>query len=1568
MFSSSDKKSEPSSGNEANSGVNINNLQLKDLNTLRGTKKGALTKFRNYVMPLSTCTVETITSLQIKELTIRLTKIENLFFEFDNIQTRIELLCDDEQQYLERELFESQYYSTVSIAQEIIENYSKFNENKNENHGSNKSTCSAACSGQFNNVKLPTINLPKFDGNYLTWLEYRDTFDSLINSNESISNINKFHYLRASLEGNAAVVIKSIEFTSQNYNVAWELLCERFDNKKILINNHLKAIFNFEPIARESHKALRFMIDHITKNLRSLQSLDLPTDSWDILIIYLMSTKIDPVTLRKWEESKNSHTDLPTLKEFLNFLRNRADVLETMLVSKGEQKTSFTFHKEQKRHEHYHKDSHQQKSKSFVASSNEKHSQPSCPCCNDKHRIVECNKFHNLSPEGRSNEVVKHNLCSNCLRRGHNATECRLSGTCRICKQKHNTLLHRSDNNNVSNTVLNSLPVSLSAQTPSQVLLGTALIKVVNPETKNTYVARALLDAGSQSSFITSNLKHKMGLVGKNINTNVTGINNAPIFLSESCELSIESLVNPFSTYLKCLVMPQITGHIPNVPVDVTQLNLPEHIQLADPNFYQPCEVDLLLGAEVFYELMSPKQIKSRPGMPILQESKLGWIVVGPLTLNNCNLKHNGTQNKIHSNFTKEIHENLTKFWALEEVQSIKQPLCANDEFCEQHFTNTTKRLDNGRFSVLMPLCEDPETSLGDSYKMAEKRFINLEKKLKKCPDLKQQYTNFIKEYEDLGHLTKIERPTFGYMMPHHAVIRESSETSRLRVVFDASAKSSSNKSLNDIQCIGPVVQDDLFSILVRFRQHKYVLSGDITKMYRQISMDESQRHLQLILWRDDDSRPLDTLQLNTVTYGTASAPYLSTRCLVQLAKECRDPVISEVIQKDFYVDDLLTGASTEHELAHIHKNVTETLASACFPIRKFRTNCPQIFSQETETEALNLNKESSVLGITWAPNTDTLKFSININTDTTQTTKRNILSNTCKIFDPLGLLSASTITLKILLQTLWQLKLEWDTPVPKNIEKTWKNLISQLNILLTVSVPRFTLCTSPVVTELHCFVDASQNAYAACVYLRTVNDCNTVTISLLCSKTRVSPLKTVTIPRLELCAALLGARLVARVSEALRCQINKKIFWSDSTITIGWIRTQPKVLKAFVCNRIHEIHELTDRDSWRHVPTEHNPADLASRGVKPSVLVSSSLWWRGPSFLSEAESEWPQTPNIKIDLPELKVNHIRNKQMTDNVINFEKYSNALKLKRVYAYVFRFIKNCKTKARNTEPLNNHELNESLMFLVKMSQRESFSSEIEVLTKGNSLKHKSRILQLSPFLDANGVLRVGGRLENASLNYEQKHPALLDSKHHYTKMLMAAEHLRLFHAGPQLLLSSFREQFWPLAGRNLARSTVRKCITCTRLKGHFLIGRPLTSLPEPPCENMKIRTRYQLIEQYRQSFWSRWSKEYLAETQQRNKCRLKHENLKPGDMVVFKELNLPPMKWKLARVQHMYPGSDGVCRVADFITYRGVERRALNKVCPLPVTADDEDDAETLKEISTSFFQGGQNVNADGNIL
>lgn len=214
---------------------------------------------------------------------------------------------------------------------------------------------------------------------------------------------------------------------------------------------------------------------------------------------------------------------------------------------------------------------------------------------------------------------------------------------------------------------------------------------------------------------------------------------------------------------------------------------------------------------------------------------------------------------------------------------------------------------------------------------------------MEKNPKVKEEYRNFLKECADLGHITAVERPSLGYYLPHHCLIREQKETTKLRVVFDASAKSSTGKSLNAIQAIGPVVQSDLFSILLRFRTNRYVLTADIKKMYRQISLNEHQRHLQLILWRDQIDQPIKIFQLNTVPYRTASAPFLSTKCIKQLSFECQDEITANVINKDFYIDDLITGSSTVEELKHIYTNIVKVLNFACFPLRKFRTNCPQI-------------------------------------------------------------------------------------------------------------------------------------------------------------------------------------------------------------------------------------------------------------------------------------------------------------------------------------------------------------------------------------------------------------------------------------------------------------------------------------------------------------------------------------------------------------------------------------------------------------------------------------------------
>lgn len=1677
----------------------------------RGIIKGRLTKCGDYLSNLQNTEPSNITSAEYKQLELKINKLQPLLNEFDELQNKIDLLhIDPDEQIKERDEIENKFLSFIAIGQDILESVQT---NKASEIQDDRASVTSCPSNSCNSIKLPTIKLPTFDGNYLKWIEFRDSFESMINGNSDIPNINKFHYLRSSLEGNASVVIKSIEFSANNYKVAWELLCDRYNNKNILINNHLKALFSFDAITKESFKALRFVVDHFAKHLRALESLDQPTDKWDALIIFMVSSKLDTNTSRKWEEYKGNLKSLPTLEEFYSFLRSRADVLETSYCNQSEKGDHKFVPREPK-------PKFVNQYKSFMVSVNKR--PIICDFCNQGHRLYECSKFQEINVDDRINEISKLQLCKNCFRKGHSSFHCQLKGCCRVCKKKHNTLLHKQTvETEAPQPSTSAAPVTLSVTCANQVLLCTALVNIIYQN--NVYTARALLDSGSQSSFITKNLKRRLGIIGTAINPiNICGINNIASNISEKFSLKIASRINTYNTEVNCLIIPKITGMLPNAPIDINELNISTDIKLADPTFCSPSEIDILLGANVYWEIIQSNILRLGKNKPILQSSQLGWLVAGPITNS-----HSTPTSEVYCNFTQEIRDSLEKFWAFDELPPTKT-YSPEELLCEQHFKENFNRLPSGRFSVSVPLKELPEEALGESYYIAKKCLENMEKKFSRHPNLKQKYREFLKEYSDLGHLTKIERPKFGYFMPHHAVIKEKSETTKLRVVFNASCKTSSRKSLNDIQRIGPIVQSDLMSLLLRFRQYKYVLIADIEKMYRQIEINPHQRHLQLILWRDEKDKPIDVLQLNTVTYGTASAPFLSTRCLLQLAIECPDSIIANVIENDFYIDDLNTGADTISDLKHIAEGVVRVLDSACLPLRKMRTNCPQLFGGDfDEAASVDLSKESSVLGLNYSPKSDTLQFSRDLE-PTSLCTKRSIISMTCKIFDPLGLLCPCVIVAKILLQKLWSAKLDWDEPVPNDFVKRWSKLLKEFSFLSEIKVPRCVLSDNYSIIDLHCFVDASQQAYAACVYLRSESDTNAVAVNLLCAKARVAPISPTTIPRLELCGALLGARLCEKVCQSLRCNIRSKYIWTDSTVVLGWLKTPPRELKAFVCNRVNEINELTSGYYFNHVPTDQNPADMASRGVDPKSLYSSPIWWEGPSFLKCDSSTWPKQKQTQVynDLPEVKQPkgvqcYVHVKTTPKTVVEFDKYSNLNKLIRVYGYILRFLNNCRNgNQKATGPLEIEELDKAQNILIKISQSESF---------GDTLQHKSKLLSLTPFTDSFGILRVSGRLINSEFDYNKKHPIILDANHNFTKLIMKHEHLRLFHAGPQLTLASVRERFWPIGGRNLARSTIKKCIICTRLRGktiqpimgnlpaersnpsyafyscgvdmagpfmiaskkgrgsrtskcylclfvclsskavhlelvsdlsteafilslrrfvsrrgkpavifsdngsnfkgannelnkllrssrqsitnfandegiqfkfspaysphfggiweagvksakhhlrriagnasltfeelatlfaqieailnsrpltplssdptdptpltpgHFLIGRPLASLPSPLIST-KYPNRYERIEQLRQHFWERWRREFVAELQQRTKWKTRQLELRVGDLVILKEEHLPPLQWRLGRVTRLYPGPDGVSRVADVLSNRGIVRRAINKMC------------------------------------
>ncbi|KAJ8704739.1 hypothetical protein PYW07_011927 [Mythimna separata] len=524
-------------------------LKLKELISKRGSIRGRVTKFKSNLDSLTS--LESISELEISKLALKLSKIEALFIEFDEVQNLIEINNTEIQssELITRDLIENDFYHCIALAQNLIKKNSIIQEDENNSQNKSVATChhnDHSCNAL--GFKLPVIKIPNFDGTYFKWLEFKETFVSLVHNNGKIESIHKFHYLQSYLDGEAARVIANLEVSHKNYSEAWKLLCERYDNKRQLINNHLKSLFNFDSV-QENDKSLRYIIDHVTKNLRALNSLGLPTDQWDVLVIYIIAGKLNSSTYLKWEEHRNSLSGIPSLSDFFSFLKCRADVLETVYRHKRDNQDS-----KQKQLSSY--QNKHNSSKTLAAIPNEANTSTpktpvlcvSCLFCKNNHRIYECPSFKSSSIEDRLAFVSSNKLCENCLRSGHIAKRCRLSATCRYCKLRHNSLLHKSEETETLNSV------TMSSMCSSEVLLCTALVKVTNPASNETMIVRALLDSGSQSTIITQAVKRHLNLIPQPSDTTIVGIGNTKLNINtERCILRIHSETSSFNvtaTYL----------------------------------------------------------------------------------------------------------------------------------------------------------------------------------------------------------------------------------------------------------------------------------------------------------------------------------------------------------------------------------------------------------------------------------------------------------------------------------------------------------------------------------------------------------------------------------------------------------------------------------------------------------------------------------------------------------------------------------------------------------------------------------------------------------------------------------------------------------------------------------------------------------------------------------------------------------------------------------------------------------------------------------------------------------
>ncbi|XP_063994277.1 uncharacterized protein LOC135171578 [Diachasmimorpha longicaudata] len=891
----------------------------------------------------------------------------------------------------------------------------------------------------------------------------------------------------------------------------------------------------------------------------------------------------------------------------------------------------------------------------------------------------------------------------------------------------------------------------------------TAKLKVMNSN-KSPIDCRALLDTCSTTNFITESLATSLGLPKRHFSASVGALNAITTTTKHIITATIRSRINN-EERITFLTVPSISTMVPGQPLDRNKIKIPVNLKLADPNFHQPAPIDMLIGTGTTLSFLgSAKRRISTEGQDdlFLLQTALGWVIGGGAPTSSPPL-----YGSCHLNNTDSLEFDLSKFWEIENTTE-KTHFNEVEATCEKLFKDSVTRDTTGRYIVALPF-NDNISRLGTSRSRAYNRFKSCEKRFFWDADLARQYKAVIQEYIDLGHMTEINTSNLsdhGYYLPHHAVFKRDSLTTKLRVVSDGSATTSTGVSLNDALYVGPTIQDDIFSLLSRFRLHQFVLTGDIEKMYRPVLVRPEDRKYQRILWRDDDG-PVRTYELNTVTFGLSAAPYLAIRCLHQLADDEQHlyPTGAAILKRDLYVDDLLTGAQTLQEALTFRSELESLMKRGGFNLRQWASNDPTLLhgvASEDINKRLQLGDSTTLktLGIAWDSAVDKIKYFVKPS-NIGQTTKRVVLSETAKLFDPLGLLSPVIIVAKAFIQKLWTSKVDWDATLPPDLPKEWLQLYQQLPVLEQVTFPRGVLIPGATNVQLHGFCDASTMAYGACLYLSSVDAHGNTRVNLLCSKSRVAPLKEQTIPRLELCGAQLLTSLMINARAAINYPIDETFYWTDSTVVLHWLNTPP--------------HKL---QNWRHVRTHDNPADLVSRGQTSSEFIKPSLWLRGPSWLQENKSGWPklhleyssQVPDLRKTPTSLETCLVTT---TDAKASNMWSSSISKLQRIITYCLRF------KTRRRGPLNLDELEAALQALVHWVQLENFAAVIKELRHPHHGEHKpaalSKLVKLSPFLDKDGLLRVGGRLTNAHIPYSQRHPLILPCKHPVTDHIIRNEH-------------------------------------------------------------------------------------------------------------------------------------------------------------------------------------------------
>ncbi|XP_053698559.1 uncharacterized protein LOC128745509 [Sabethes cyaneus] len=1307
-------------------------------------------------------------------------------------------------------------------------------------------------------------DLPDFGGTPEDW----PLFFSIFNSSTQLcgfSNEENMLRLRKCLKGKALDAVKCRLLHPSNVHGVMATLKMLYGRPETIIQAIVKKIRSLpSPSIERLDTVIQFALN-VENLVATVEACEIADFMYNASLRYELVERLPPTLKLDWAKSSRSNPN-PNLLDFSSWLRSIAEDASAVSIATGSDHRPRISKRDGYLNLHSEEDYQSPRKPSVSAECSKPTSkEPARECVGCKGNcstLAQCKRFKDLSYDSRWAVVREFKVCRKCLRR-HNGP-CKQNKACGVdgCSFLHHSLLHDAKRySSASSAAPASTPPQHRGdqatnscnvhQCQSEILF--RIVPVVLHGPSKVVQTYAFVDDGSELTLMEDSLARELGVEGptKSLCLRWTGGTNRMESQSQKVNFYISSVMNPIKKFQLSEV--HTVGSLELRPQTLRIPELQEkyrHLQGLPLESYQEVSPRLLIGLDhaSLGNVMKCREGKSNE--PIAVKTRLGWMIYGRCsrtTNGGSHINHHSIQIcQCESKSDKELHEAMKEYFSLESL-GISKPnklLLSNDDQRATELLQTLTRRTNGRYESGL-LWRYDNVRLPDSRSMALRRWECLDRRMQKDANLALALNAKVNDYLAKGYIRKLSakelemRRDRVWYLPMFPVVNPN-KPGKTRLVWDAAA-TSYGVSLNSVLLKGPDQLTSLLSVLVRFREFRVAVSGDIREMFHQVRMRPEDQHCQRFLWKENeaDTAP-STYVMQVMSFGASCSPstaqYVKNTHAMQFEQEY--PKAVHAIVHQHYVDDMLISAETVENAIQLATDVKRIHESGGFEIRNWVSNSSTVGAaldgEETKEKNLSMGDADTtekVLGMWWNTAADCFTYKLSprheadLLSGRKRPTKREVLRTLMMVFDPLGLISHFLMFLRSLLQEIWRASVDWDEQIHDSHFEKWLTWLRVLPRVSDIKIPRcYRITTSAEGTvQMHTLVDASENGFAAVVYLR-FQEGSTVDVALAGAKTRVAPLKFLSIPRSELQAAVLGVRLADSILGSLSIKVQKRYFWTDSREVLCWLHSDHRRYSQYVGARISEILETTDLREWRWVPTKLNVADDGTKWKSTPDLSNSSRWFCGPDFLRETENEWPATPqSIAVTDTELRPHLHLHFKVFEPIIDTSRFSKWSILRKTTAYVFRAISNMQRTMRKTSkacgPLTHDELVKAECYLYQIAQRSVYGEELAILSSlreshGKQIPKNSPLFRVCPFMDEKGLLRVRGRTSACQfIDSSIANPIILPREHSITRLIMLDVHQRFLHQNHETVLNELKQRYYVPRMKSVYKSVRNSCQTC-----------------------------------------------------------------------------------------------------------------------------------------------------------